>query len=88
METSFPMLPAEIVAAVAAHHGGPIKVPGQQGDHVVMTMEAYYDLIGISDAEEFERSVAEIKISLAQVAAGETISLEELRARLSEKYGD
>jgi hypothetical protein len=82
------MLPAEIEAAVVAQHGGPVTVPGKQGNHVVMSAEMYRDIMGVGDDEEFAQSVAEIKISLAQVAAGDTISLEELRARLTEKYGD
>ena len=81
------MLPAEIVAAVAAQHGGPITVPGHQRDHVVMSVEAYRDMMGVGDDEEFAQSVASLKISLAQAAAGDTLSLEEARQRLIDKYG-
>jgi hypothetical protein len=87
METSFPYLPPEIEAAVAAQHGGPISVPGQQSEHVVMSMAMFRDLMGVGDDEEFARSVADLRISFAQAEAGETMSLDEVRTKLAEKYG-
>jgi len=86
--TNFPLLPTEIETAVAAQHGGPVTVAGRHGDHVVMSMEMYRDMLGVSDDEEFARTVAEIKVSRAQVAAGQTMSLEEVREMLAKKYGD
>jgi hypothetical protein len=80
-------LPAEIERAVAAQHGGPVAVPGQQSEHVVMTMAIFRDMMGIGSADEFDKSVEEIKISLAQAASGQTMSLEEARGKLTDKYG-
>ena len=87
METSFPYLPPEIEAAVAAQHGGPVAVPGQQGEHVVMSMAIFRDMMGVGGAQEFERSVADLRISLAQADAGDTMSLDEVRNKLTDKYG-
>jgi hypothetical protein len=80
-------LPDEIEAAVAAQNGGPVAVPGRQGEHVVMTMAIFRDMMGVGTDEEFEKSVADIRTSLAQAAAGQTISLDEARLKLTEKYG-
>lgn len=87
MESTFPMLPIEIEAAVAAQHGGPVTVPSRQGEHIVMSMAAYRDMLGIGTDEEFDRSIHDLKLSLAQAAAGETLSLDEVRQKLTEKYG-
>jgi hypothetical protein len=87
METSFPFLPADIEAAVVARHGGPVTVPGQQGEHVVMSMATYRDILGVGSDDEFARSVADLKISIAQAEAGETMSLDEARQKLNDTYG-
>jgi hypothetical protein len=39
METRSQFLPPEIEAAVAAQHGGPVFVPGQHGEYVVMNVD-------------------------------------------------
>jgi hypothetical protein len=80
-------LPFEIEAAVAAEYGGPVTVAGQHGEHVVMTAAIFRDMMGVGTDKEFEESVAEIKISLAQAAANQTMSVEEVRRRLTEKHG-
>lgn len=88
METLHTTLPPEIQSAVISHHGGPVAVSGQQGDHVVMTMAVFRDMMGVGSDDEFAKSVESLRISLAQAAAGQTMSLEEAAARLTEKYGD
>ncbi len=89
METSAsnPILPPEIEAAVVRQHGGPIPVSGRPGTHVVLGADIFRDLMGVGDDEEFEKSVADLRVSLAQEAAGQTISLSESERRLGEKYG-
>lgn len=52
-----------------------------------MSAEVFRDLMGVGDEEEFEKSVADLRVSLAQEAAGQTISLSEAERRLAEKYG-
>ncbi len=81
------MLPAAIEAAVAAQHGGPICVPSSQGKYVVMSMAMYREMLGLGGDEDFRQSVADLQASLAQAAAGETISLENVRKKLNDKYG-
>jgi hypothetical protein len=87
MDTTSPFLPPEIEAAVAAQHGGPISVPSQQGEHVVMSMAIFRDMMGVGNDEEFARSVAELRVSLAQADEGKTLTLAEVRQKLAEKYG-
>jgi hypothetical protein len=87
METIFPQLPPEIEAAVAAHHGGPVSVTGQQGEHVVMSLAIYRNLMGVGNDEDFARSIADLTVSLSQAEAGQTLSLDEVRKRLTDKYG-
>lgn len=87
METAFPHLPAEIEAAVAAQHGGPVAVPGRQGEHVVMSLAIFRDMMGVGSDDELARSVADLRTSLAQAEAGDTLSLDEVRQKLTDKYG-
>ena len=87
METTSPHLPPEIEAAVAAHNGGPVSVTGQQGEHVVMSLAIFRDMMGVGNDEDFARSVAELRISFAQAEAGETLLLDEIRKNLADKYG-
>ncbi len=87
METARPYLPADIESVVSLHHGGPISVAGQNGDHVVMSAQVFRDMMGVGDDAEFAASIAALKESLAQEAAGQTISLQEAKQRLADKYG-
>jgi hypothetical protein len=87
MDSTFPILPIEIEAAVAAQRGGPITVPSREGQHVVMSMAAYREMLGIGTDELFDESVRDLKISLAQAAAGETLSVEKVRQAFTDKYG-
>lgn len=87
METLRTALPSDIQAAVTSQHGGPVAVSGQQGEHVVMTMAVFRDMMGVGSDEEYARSVESLRISLAQAAAGQTMSLEEAADKLAQKYG-
>ncbi len=87
METQPSLLPAEIEAVVASHHGGPVSVSGRQGAHVVMSMAIFRDMMGVGSDEELAKSVTALRVSLAQADAGETISLDEAADKLSRKYG-
>ena len=44
-------------------------------------------MMGVGSDDEFAKSVESLRISLAQAAAGQTMSLEEAAAKLAEKYG-
>ena len=87
MNANQQLLPAEIEAAVAQQYGGPIAVPGQHNQHVVMSMAVFRDMMGVGSDQEFERSIEALNASLADAAAGRTLSLEEAAAKLTEKYG-
>jgi hypothetical protein len=87
MDMAHTTLPVEIESAVALHHGGPVAVAGQSGDHVVMSMAIFRDLMGVGGDEDFAASVAALQSSLAQAAARQTMPLDEAARRLAQKYG-
>ena len=72
MDTSSQFLPPEIDAAVEAQHGGPVSAPGQHGKYIVM-----YGGVLEATPEKLADSVAAIKRSLAQAAAGQTRDADE-----------
>lgn len=85
MKSNETALPKEIEVAVAQQQGGPVAVPGQMANYVVMNAEVYRDqMIAGSDAD-LEASVASLRVSLAQAAAGATLPLDTAAARLTEK---
>jgi len=86
METSSQFLPPEIEAAVEAQHGGPVSVPGQHGKYVVMNADVYGDVLEATP-EELSDSVAAIKRSLAQAAAGQARDADEAFDELEDRYG-
>jgi hypothetical protein len=52
-----------------------------KGNHVVMSLQTHRELLGVGSEEEFAESVASLRISLTQAAAGQTISLNEAAGR-------
>ena len=86
METSQSFLPPEIEAAVEASHGGPVSVPGKRGHYVVMNADVYGGVLEATP-EELADSVAAIKRSLAQAAAGQTRDIDETFDDLEARYG-
>jgi hypothetical protein len=86
METNIPFLPPEIEAVVEARHGGPVMLPGHHGKYVVMNAEVYGGVLEASP-EELADSVAAIKRSLAQSAAGKTRDADQAFDELEARYG-
>ena len=86
MELSRHFLPPEIEAAVAQHHGGPVSVPGQHGDYVVMDADVYAGGLVETTAAEYADSIAAIKRSLAQAEAGHLEDAEQFLDDLGRKY--
>jgi hypothetical protein len=86
METNQPSLPLEIEAAVAQHHGGPVSVVGQHGSYVVMDADVYSGQMADATDAEHADSIAAIKRSLAQAAAGHLEDAELFFAELERKY--
>ena len=86
MEITSQFLPPEIEAAVEAQHGGPVSVPGQHGKYVVMNADVYGGVFEAT-ADELADSVAAIKRSLAQAAAGQARDADEALGELEARYG-
>jgi hypothetical protein len=86
MENSSQFLPPEIEAAVEAQHGGPVSVPGQHGNYVVMNLDVYGGVLEAT-SEELADSVTAIKRSLAQAAAGQARDVDEALDELEARYG-
>lgn len=85
MDSTNPMLPADIEAAVEASHGGPVAIPGQHGRYVIMNADLYGGVMKAS-SHELAESVAAIKRSLAQAAAGQTRDIDEALDDLDARY--
>jgi hypothetical protein len=86
METGNSHLPLDIEAVVVQQHGGPISVHGAHGTYVVMNVDVYGSQMTQATAEEHADSIAAIKRSLAQAAAGELEDADEFFAQLEQKY--
>jgi hypothetical protein len=86
METEIFPLASETEAVVLAQHGGPVTMRGNEQDYVVMTMQAYRELLGIGTEEEFAASVAALRRSLADVEAGRTMDADEFFDELERRY--
>lgn len=65
--------------------GGPLQIAGQQGKYVVMRLDVYDAMLGISDDEEAE-TLASVRRGLADVAAGRTHDADEAFDRLESRY--
>jgi hypothetical protein len=65
--------------------GGPLEIIGQQGKYVVMRLDVYDAMLGISDNEEAE-TLASVRRGLADVAAGRTHDSDEALGRLESRY--
>ncbi len=86
METSNPHLPLEIEAAVVQRHGGPVAIPGAHGNYVVMNADVYGEHMAQATTEEYADSIAAIKRSLVQAAAGELEDAEGFFDELERQY--
>jgi hypothetical protein len=86
MDATNPHLPLEIEAAVVQQHGGPVSIPGTHGTYVVMNADVYGTQMVQASAEEFADSIAAIKRSLAQAAAGELEDVEQFFRDLEQQY--
>jgi len=79
VEASQPLLPPEIEAAVAQQHGGPVCVSGAHGNYIVMDADMCHDQVESDPQADLHASVAALRISIAQAAAGQTIPLDQAR---------
>lgn len=86
METTNVPLAPETEAVVLAQNGEPVTVRGNEQDYVVMTMQAYRELLGIGTDEAFAESVAALRRSQSDVEAGRTMDADEFFDELERRY--
>lgn len=65
--------------------GGPLEIAGEQGKYVVMRLDVYDAMLGISDDEEAQ-TLASVRRGLAEVDAGCTHDAKEAFDRLQSRY--
>jgi hypothetical protein len=70
---------------VLQQSGGPLQIAGQQGNYVVMRLDVYDAMLGISDDEDAE-TLASVRRGLADVDAGRTHDANEAFDRLESRY--
>jgi hypothetical protein len=58
-------------------HGGPLTIPGQQGEYVIMRSDVYHAMLGLSDADEAE-TIASVRRGLADLEAGRVRDLDDV----------
>jgi hypothetical protein len=65
--------------------GGPLEITGQQGKYVVMRLDVYAAMLGISDNDEAE-TLAAVREGIADVDAGRVYDPKEVIAKLKSRY--
>lgn len=63
--------------ALLIQHGGPLAVPGERGEYVVMRADVYQAMLGVSDDDEAE-TLAAVRRGIADLRAGRTFGLDEV----------
>ena len=72
--------------ALEQSHGF-LKIEGDGGTRIVMTMRVYRDMMGVGTDEELQASLQAIDERLADVDAGRTKPMEQVFKELDHKYG-
>ena len=76
MET--PQLPIALeTEMLLQQHGGPLSVPGERGEYVVMRADVYDAMLGIETDDEAE-TLASVRRGLADMEAGRMRDLDEV----------
>lgn len=70
---------------VLQQRGGPLQIVGSQGEYVVMRLDVYDAMLGISDDEEAQ-TLASVRRGLADVDAGRTHDADEAFDKLQSRY--
>ena len=65
--------------------GGPLQIAGLQGEYVVMRLDVYDAMLGISDDEEAQ-TLASVRRGLADVDVGRTHDADEAFDKLQSRY--
>ncbi|MBD3675767.1 MAG: hypothetical protein HUJ26_19840 [Planctomycetaceae bacterium] len=80
-----PKITDELNQALHQHHGL-IEAEGADGKVVVMTMQVYRELMGVSSDEELQASVQAIEEGFADIEAGRTKPMNQVFRELDEKH--
>jgi hypothetical protein len=73
------------IELVLQQSGGPLQIAGPHGKYVVMRLDVYDAMLGVSDDEEAE-TLASVRRGLADVTAGRTHDADEAFDRLESRY--
>lgn len=71
--------------ALLQQHGGPLTVPGQQGQYVVMRSDVYAAMLGLSMDDEAE-TLASIRRGLVDLEAGRVRDVDDVFDDLDRRY--
>jgi hypothetical protein len=63
--------------ALLIQHGGPLAIPGEHGDYVLMRTDVYQAMLGFGDDDEAE-TLAAVRRGIADLRAGRTFDLDEV----------
>ncbi len=77
----------DIEQAVLEHRGC-LRVKGDQTSYIVMSMEAFRDMMGVGTDEELKASLEAIEQGLADVNAGRTRSMDAFFTEFDARHGD
>jgi len=66
-------------------HGGPLSIPGQQGEYVVMRSDVYVAMLGLGENDEAE-TIASVRRGLADMEAGRTQDLDDAFKALDRRH--
>jgi PHD/YefM family antitoxin component YafN of YafNO toxin-antitoxin module len=73
-----PNLPIGLEAEnLLQQHGGPLILPGQKGDYVVMRADVYDAMLGMETDDEAE-TIASVRRGLADMEAGRMRDLDDV----------
>lgn len=77
-----PKLSGDIEQAVIQHHGW-MEVEGKETKFIIMSMDAYCDMMGVESEEEMRATLKAIKKGLADIHAGRTRPFRDVLAELN-----
>lgn len=82
-----PRLTPELRAAVEQRQGGPIRVEAEGAAFILMSIDAYRSMMGVSSDADLADSLAAIQRGMDDVRAGRTRPAREALDDISARYG-
>ena len=80
-------MPTDVESEISRTRGGPIPLAGENGNYVIMTIDQFRDLAGVTEDSDLRASVSNLKTSLEHANKGQTVSLPGVALKLQEKHG-